>query len=219
MTFLSILTDLSSAVMWMLWIHSSVSSSSCWVFPSLRRPSTGKNWFIFSLFTNFAQWSAGSAKSTWWQVLFILLIITRSGLLARIRWSVRISKSQRILRVSFLFVYIPFGFGRQVKFLSLAQFSLDHPSHSVVLNLVLFWCLFAACSLSCDIPFHICFYISYNCYSILYYQFSHYYCNYFIRGEFFTSALVRVFHWSLSDSKSPQVFRTLLSILADLNLL
>ena len=26
-----------------------------------------------------------------------------------------------------------------------------------------------------------------------------------------------VFHWSLSDSKSPQVFRTLLSILADLN--
>ena len=26
-----------------------------------------------------------------------------------------------------------------------------------------------------------------------------------------------VFHWSLSDSKSPQVFKTLLSILADLN--
>ena len=26
-----------------------------------------------------------------------------------------------------------------------------------------------------------------------------------------------VFHWSLSDSKSPQVSRTLLSILADLN--
>ena len=26
-----------------------------------------------------------------------------------------------------------------------------------------------------------------------------------------------VFHWSLSDSKSPQVFRTLLSILVDLN--
>ena len=26
-----------------------------------------------------------------------------------------------------------------------------------------------------------------------------------------------VFHWSLSDSKSPQVFTTLLSILADLN--
>ena len=29
--------------------------------------------------------------------------------------------------------------------------------------------------------------------------------------------LVVVFHWSLNDSKSPQVFRTLLSILASLN--
>ena len=26
-----------------------------------------------------------------------------------------------------------------------------------------------------------------------------------------------VFHWNLSDSKSPQIFKTLLSILADLN--
>ena len=34
--------------------------------------------------------------------------------------------------------------------------------------------------------------------------------------EFFTSSLV-VFHWSLSDRKSPQVSWTLLSILADLN--
>ena len=31
------------------------------------------------------------------------------------------------------------------------------------------------------------------------------------------SFILRVFHWSLSDSKSPQVSRTLLSILADLN--
>ena len=29
--------------------------------------------------------------------------------------------------------------------------------------------------------------------------------------------LQMVFHWSLSDSKSPHVFRTLFSILADLN--
>ena len=35
--------------------------------------------------------------------------------------------------------------------------------------------------------------------------------------EFFTSALADGFHWSLSDSKSSQVFRTLLSILAVLN--
>ena len=35
--------------------------------------------------------------------------------------------------------------------------------------------------------------------------------------EFFTSALADCFHWSLSDSKSPQVSRSLLSILAVLN--
>ena len=35
--------------------------------------------------------------------------------------------------------------------------------------------------------------------------------------ELFTSALADGFYWSLSDSKSPQVFRTLLSILAVLN--
>ena len=35
--------------------------------------------------------------------------------------------------------------------------------------------------------------------------------------ELFTSALADGFHWSLSDSKSPQVSRILLSILAVLN--
>ena len=35
--------------------------------------------------------------------------------------------------------------------------------------------------------------------------------------EFFTSALAEVFHWSLSDSMSAQVSRTLLSILAVVN--
>ena len=35
--------------------------------------------------------------------------------------------------------------------------------------------------------------------------------------ELFTSALADVFHWSLSDSESPQVSTTLLSILAVLN--
>ena len=36
--------------------------------------------------------------------------------------------------------------------------------------------------------------------------------------EFFTSVLVDGFHWSLSDSKSPQVFRPRLSILAVLSI-
>ena len=40
--------------------------------------------------------------------------------------------------------------------------------------------------------------------------------GYFTPWEFSTSALVDDFHWSLSDSKSPQVSRILLNTLADL---
>ena len=46
-------------------------------------------------------WSAGTAKSTILQILFLLLIIMRSGLLAGIRWSVCMLKSHRSLCVSF----------------------------------------------------------------------------------------------------------------------
>ena len=46
-------------------------------------------------------WSAGTAKSTILQILFFLLIIIRSGLLAGIRWSVCMLKSHRSLCVSF----------------------------------------------------------------------------------------------------------------------
>ena len=41
--------------------------------------------------------------------------------------------------------------------------------------------------------------------------------TFFYSFEFFMWALADGFHWSLSDSKSPQVSRTLFSILADLN--
>ena len=40
---------------------------------------------FFSLSFRFILWSAGTAKSTMWQILFLLLIIMRSGLLAGIR--------------------------------------------------------------------------------------------------------------------------------------
>ena len=43
---------------------------------------------FFSLSFRFILWSAGTAKSTILQILFLLLIIMRSGLLAGIRWSV-----------------------------------------------------------------------------------------------------------------------------------
>ena len=45
--------------------------------------------FFFSQSFWFILWSAGTAKSTILQVHFFLLIIIRSGLLAGIRWSVR----------------------------------------------------------------------------------------------------------------------------------
>ena len=94
-------------------------------FSSPERP-----WYLslFSLSFSFTLWSAGTIQ----QVLFyFLLTITRSGRLAEIRWSVRISKSRRILCVSFsktdsgLCIYHLF----MIKFKLLAQFLL-HPDFS-----------------------------------------------------------------------------------------
>ena len=59
---------------------------------------------FFSLSFNFTLWSTGTAKSTILQILFLLLLLlfnTKSGYLAKIRWSVRISKSHMSLCASF----------------------------------------------------------------------------------------------------------------------
>ena len=56
---------------------------------------------FFSHSFSFILWSAGTAKSTILQVLFFLLIIIRSGLLAEIRRSVCMSMSHRSLCVLF----------------------------------------------------------------------------------------------------------------------
>ena len=50
---------------------------------------------FFSHSFSFILWSAGTAKSTILQVLFFLLIIIRSGLLAEIRWSMCMLKSHK----------------------------------------------------------------------------------------------------------------------------
>ena len=57
--------------------------------------------YFFSLSFRFILWSAGTAKSTILQILFLLLIIMRSGVLAGIRWSVCMLKSHRSLCESF----------------------------------------------------------------------------------------------------------------------
>ena len=56
---------------------------------------------FFSLSFRFILWSARTAKSTILQILFFLLIIMRSGLLAGIRWSICMKKSHRSLCESF----------------------------------------------------------------------------------------------------------------------
>ena len=57
--------------------------------------------FFFLLSFRFILWSAGTAKSTILQILILLLIIIRSGLLVGIKWSVCMLKSHRSLCVSF----------------------------------------------------------------------------------------------------------------------
>ena len=59
-----------------------------------------------------------------------------------------------------------------------------------------------------------CYYNNYYYYFYIYFNYYYYYYYYYYSLEFFTSAYTDGFHWRLSDSKSPQVSRTLLSILA-----
>ena len=122
-TLLSILAILSNAVVWMVSIHPFISkSSSAFINPLVTVPRTpiiiginatfrfhsffsslvrSRYLFFFSLSFNFTLWSARTAKSKIFQVLFFLLIIIRSGDLAEFKWSVWMSKSQRSLCMSF----------------------------------------------------------------------------------------------------------------------
>ena len=60
---------------------------------------------FFSLSFRFILWSPGTAKSTILQILFLLLIIMRSGLLAGIRWSVCMLKSHIIIIIIIIIVH------------------------------------------------------------------------------------------------------------------
>ena len=75
--------------------------------------SLARSWYLslFSLSFSFIQWSIGKAKSTIFQILslffflFFLLIIIRSGLLVKIRWSVCLSKSHIIIIIIIIIIY------------------------------------------------------------------------------------------------------------------
>ena len=107
-TLLYILAILNNAVVWMVSTRPLISKSSSpfnnplvtvpkapitivtfmfHIFFSYIARSKYLSFFLHSF--SFIQWSAGTAKSTILQILFfLLLIIIRSGLLAKIRWSV-----------------------------------------------------------------------------------------------------------------------------------
>ena len=122
-TFLSILAVLNSAVVWTVSTRPATSKSSSpfsnllvtvpnapitigiivtfmfhRFFNSLAR---SRYLSFFSHSFSFIPRTAGTAKSTILQVLFFLMIFIRSGLLAKIRWSMCMSKSHKSLCVSF----------------------------------------------------------------------------------------------------------------------
>ena len=110
--------DLNNAVVWTVSTHPFISNHPnaalilCWLYrilqllwvsPLLSRffSSLTRSMYLslFSLSFSFTQWSAGTAKSTIRQIIYFLLTITRSGRLAKIKGSVCLSESQRILCV------------------------------------------------------------------------------------------------------------------------
>ena len=120
-TLLSILSVLNNAVVWIVSTRPPTSkSSSPFNNPLVTVPKAPITigiivTFMFHSFFNsrarylsffshsftFILWSAGTAKSTIMQILLLVLIIIRSDLLAKIRWSVCMSKSHRSLCMSF----------------------------------------------------------------------------------------------------------------------
>ena len=122
-TRLSILAVLSNAVVWIVSTHLLTSKSSrpfnnplvtvpnapitigtivTFMFHSFFNSLARLRYLsFFSLSFRFILWSTGTAKSTILQILFLLLIIMRSGLLVWIRWSVCMLKSHRSLCKSF----------------------------------------------------------------------------------------------------------------------
>ena len=90
-------------------------------------------------------------------------------------------------------VHVPFVFTRMAKFKLLTQFLVDDCSHPIMFPLQLTWRQFA---------------------TVTYYAIDR--CHYYYHFHYYFTHL-RVFHWSLNDSKSHQVSRTLLRILANFN--
>ena len=166
-TLLSILADLKNAVVWIVSTRPLISKSfSPCINPNVTVPrapipigitatftfhsffnsrARSKYLSFFSLIFNFTLF-AETAKWTNLQDLPSLWIITRSGRLAEIKWSVCMSKSQMSLCASFSRTDVGCAYTicayDQIQFL--VQFPVDHLAHPVVSNLIRFLCQFAA---------------------------------------------------------------------------
>ena len=96
---------------------------------------------FFSHSFSFTLWSAGTVKSTISQVLFFLLIIIKSGLLAEIKWSVCVKVPEEFIRVIFYercwVVHIPFVW--MVKFKFLAHLPVDYLYDPIVSSLYYYY--------------------------------------------------------------------------------
>ena len=156
-TFLDILVDLTNAVLWMFSTFSHFQSSSPCTKPLVTVPSAPitisitvtfmshnffsslAGYFTFHQFYCVVSWNT---KVHYLACSLFLLSITWSARLAKIRWSIGISKFQRICASHFLggfwIVHVPFV--RMVKFKFLAHFPVDHLVDPVVSSLVLFLC-------------------------------------------------------------------------------
>ena len=162
------------------------------------------------LISPFAFFQFYPQKSTIRQV-FILSTIILSGHQAEIRWSVFLSQKCLILQDGFWVLHIPFV--HMVKFKLLAQFPVDHLVYPVVSSLIRFLRLVTAFAY-----YVIDRFLSITTWPTLAILLRLVYsCFYFISLRVFLhQCKLMVFHWSLNGTKSPQISRTLLSILADL---
>ena len=127
-TLLSILAVLNNAVVWMVSTRPPTSKSfspfsnplvivpnapitisiivTCMFYSFFNSLARSRYLSFFSHSVSFILWSAGTAKSIILQVLFFLLIIIKSGLLAGIRWSVCMLKCHRSLCLAFSILFL-----------------------------------------------------------------------------------------------------------------
>ena len=152
------------------------------MFHSVLSTSARSKYFsLVSLSLVFTFWSAGTPNSTTWQILF-LLIIKKSNRLTRIRWSVCISTSWRILCALSsktdpdLCMYI-WSYGQIINSCTIPSGSLP-PIHTHTLTAIVSSLKLLLHLNSLFIAFvyykSFCLYnhITYTCYSVAYYWFS-----------------------------------------------